>query len=96
MTVDAKVFSSLRALNVLQSSGVSRGIMNDIAIQPKTKISAAEMERRRKALRNVTANNRLEGQFSGPESNEIFEAFLHGDIELHEILPRIKALHHHL
>ncbi len=59
-------------------------------------ISAAEMERRRKALRQADASNRIEGQFRSPESSPIFEAFIHGEIEMDEILPRLKALHHHL
>ena len=59
-------------------------------------ISAAEMERRRQALRQADAGNRIEGQFRSPESGAIFEAFIRGDIEMDDILPRLKALHHHL
>jgi len=59
-------------------------------------ISAAEMGRRRQALRQADASNRIEGLFRSRESAPIFEAFIHGDIELDEVLPRIKALHHHL
>jgi hypothetical protein len=54
------------------------------------------MERRRKALCVATADSRLEGQFSSPASNEVFEAFVRGDIDLKDILPRIKALHNQL
>jgi Antitoxin VbhA len=60
------------------------------------RISAKEMERRRNALRQADASNRIEGQFRGPESTPIFEAFIHGEIEMDDILPRLKALHHHL
>ncbi len=70
--------------------------MDDLATRPRAKISAAEMERRRNALRNADANNRLEGQFSSPASDKVFEAFVHGEIELHEVLPRIKALHNNI
>jgi hypothetical protein len=70
-------------------------IVNARPIRPK-RISDAEMERRRKALRQADASNRIEGQFRGPESTPIFEAFIHGEIEMDDILPRLKALHHHL
>jgi hypothetical protein len=59
-------------------------------------VSDTEMERRRKALRQADASNRIEGQFRGPKSAPIFEAFIRGDIELDEVLPRLKALRHHL
>jgi hypothetical protein len=59
----------------------------------KPKISAAEMERRREALRRADADNRIEGQFPSQKSNEIFEAFVRGDIDRDEILPRLHALH---
>jgi Antitoxin VbhA len=58
-------------------------------------ISAAEMERRRQALRQADAGNRIEGQFRSPESGPIFEAFIRGDIEMDDILPRLNALHLH-
>jgi hypothetical protein len=61
----------------------------------KPKISAAEMDRRRVALRHADAHNRIEGQFPSPSSTEIFEAFIRGDIEREEILPRLHALHLH-
>lgn len=70
--------------------------MDDIAVRPKAKITAAEMERRRHALRQADASNRIEGQYRSPESAPIFEAFIHGEIEMDEILPRLKAIHHHL
>ena len=64
-------------------------------MQPKPKISAAEMERRREALRRADAHNRIEGQFPSPESTEIFEAFIRGDLDRNQILPRLNALHLH-
>jgi hypothetical protein len=69
--------------------------MDDIAIRPEARISAAEKERRLAALRQADASNRIEGQFRSPASDPIFEAFINGEIELDEILPRLKALHHH-
>ncbi len=59
----------------------------------KPGISAEEMERRREAVRQADADNRIEGQFSSPQSAEIFEAFIRGDIDRSEILPRLHALH---
>ena len=66
-----------------------------VIAETKPKISAAEMERRREALRRADAHNRIEGQFPGPQSTEIFEAFIRGDIERDQILPRLHALHRH-
>lgn len=70
--------------------------MDDIVTKPRVKISAADIERRREALRQADASNRIEGQFRSPESAPVFDAFIRGEIELDEVLPRLKALHHHL
>jgi len=64
-----------------------------VITETKPKISAAEMERRRRALRQADAHNRIEGQFPSAESTAIFEAFIRGDIERDQILPRLQALH---
>ena len=69
--------------------------MDDIATKPRAKISAVEIERRRVALRQADASNRIENEFRSPESAPIFEAFINGEIEMHEILPRLKPLHRH-
>ncbi len=71
--------------------------MGDLAVEvkPKSKISAAEMQRRREALRHAKAHSRIEGQFPSPEGDAIFESF-RGDIEEAEILPRLHALHRQL
>jgi hypothetical protein len=61
----------------------------------KPRISAEEMERRREALRQADASNRIEGVFRGPETDPIFEAFIRGEIEVEEINPRLKALRNH-
>ena len=66
-----------------------------VITETKPKISAAEMERRREALRQADAHNRIEGQFPSPQSTAIFEAFIRGDIERDQILPRLHALHLH-
>jgi hypothetical protein len=69
--------------------------MDDIVTRPRPGISAAEIERRRVALRQADASNRIENEFRSPESAPIFEALIRGEIEMHEILPRLKALHRH-
>jgi len=69
--------------------------MDDLAVKSKPKITAAEMLRRREALRQADAHNRIEGQFPTPEGAAIFEAFMRGDIEQSEILPRLHAVHRH-
>jgi hypothetical protein len=63
--------------------------MDDLVGRPKAKISAAEIERRREA----DANNRIEGQFSRPGAEAVFDAFIIDAIELDETLPRIDALY---
>jgi hypothetical protein len=66
--------------------------MNVIAPRkPKTAISAAEMERRCEALRQADASNRIEGLYRGPETDAIFEAFVRGDIEATDMVPRLRA-----
>ena len=66
-----------------------------VATETKPRISAAERERRRDALRQADAHNRIEGQFPSPQSTGIFEAFIRGDIERDQILPLLHALHRH-
>jgi hypothetical protein len=71
--------------------------MDDITAAPapkaKPRITADEMARRREALRHADADSRIEGLFRSPESQSIFEAYVRGEIELQDILPRVKALH---
>ena len=64
-----------------------------VITETKPKISAAEIQRRRDALRQADAHNRIEGQFPSKQSDAIFEAFINGEIERDEILPRLQALH---
>ena len=61
---------------------------------PKPAITAEEMERRRAAVRWADANNRLEGIFRDPTTNETVEAFVQGRIELPELVRRMKDLPH--
>ncbi len=60
--------------------------------QMKHGISAEEMARRREALRQADANNRLEGVFREPATDEIFDAHIRGDISTSEMMARLKAL----
>ena len=70
--------------------------MNVISpVKPKAAISVEEMERRREALRRADAHNRIEGLFPRPETTAIYEQFICGEIELHDIPPRIQALQLH-
>jgi len=64
--------------------------------KPKAKISAEEMERRREQVRRGDANNRIEGLKRGPETDAIFDAYIHGEIEVGEIVPRLKAIYNPL
>ena len=67
--------------------------MNVIApTKPKPRISAAEMERRREALRQADASNRIEGLYPSVATTAIYEQFIRGEIELDEIWPRVQAL----
>jgi hypothetical protein len=66
--------------------------MDDIATRPKASIGAAEMERRRKFVRLADAENRLEGITRRPESDAVFDAYIHGEIEATEIIARLNAL----
>jgi len=67
--------------------------MDDIAagIKTKARISAEEVARRREALRQADASNRIEGIFRDAESDAVFEAHIRGEIDVTEIVPRLKA-----
>ena len=66
--------------------------MDDLAAGPKPKISAAEMQVRLEAVQQADANHRINGRFSSPEADSIFDAFIAGDIEFSALLPMIRAL----
>jgi hypothetical protein len=46
-------------------------------------------------LSSADADQRIEGLFRTPESEPVYQAFVRGEIELEDILPRIQALHHY-
>ena len=49
-------------------------------------ISPEEMQRRREAVRQADANNRIEGIFRDPDSDAIVEAFIRGEIEAGDLV----------
>jgi len=55
------------------------------------RISAEESARRREVLRRADAHNRIEGLSRNAETDPIFEAFVRGEIDVTEIVPRLKA-----
>ncbi len=67
--------------------------MNVIAPKkPKAAISAEEMERRREALRQADASNRIEGLFPSPGSTAVYEEFIRGENDWEDVWPRVQAL----
>jgi hypothetical protein len=65
--------------------------MDDIAPRARAKISAAEVERRRDIVRQADANSRLEGVYRDPATDEIFDAYVRGDISATDMIPLLKA-----
>ena len=65
--------------------------MNELRTKARPRISAEEMKRRQEIVRRADANNRIEGFIRTPETDAIFEAYIRGDIEVTELVPRIKA-----
>jgi hypothetical protein len=61
-------------------------------ITPTSNISAPEIERRRKIVRQADANNRIEGVFRAPDTDAIVASFVRGDIEATEMARLLKAL----
>ena len=54
-------------------------------------ISAEEIARRREAVRQADANNRIEGIPHDPTFDPLFEAWIMGEIDHDELMARIKA-----
>lgn len=61
----------------------------------KPKITPEEMDRRREALRQADASNRIAGVFRAPETDAIFEAYIQGEIERDEVHHLLEALDDH-
>ncbi len=64
-----------------------------VITETKPKISVAERERSRAAVRYAASHNRIEGQFMSPQGTAIFEAYVRGEIDEPEIERRLNALH---
>jgi Antitoxin VbhA len=65
--------------------------MDDITAVKSAKPISAKETARREVLRRADAHNRIEGIDRDPASDPVFEAFVRGDIEVTEIVPRLKA-----
>ena len=65
--------------------------MDDLQLKDRPRISPEEVARRREAVRQADADNRIEGIFRDPASSEIVEVFVRGDFEISELVPRLKA-----
>jgi U3 small nucleolar ribonucleoprotein component len=61
-----------------------------VSARPKA-MSATEMERRRRIVRQADANNRLEGICREPATDAVVEAFIRGNIEVTDMVPLFKA-----
>lgn len=55
-------------------------------------ITPEEIERRRKSVRRAIRSNALAGAAHGSEVEPIFEAYIAGEIESHDIIRKIKEL----
>jgi antitoxin VbhA-like protein len=65
--------------------------MDELTIKARPHISAEESRRRKEAVRKADAHNRIEGLARTPETDAIFDAYVRGEIEPSELVPRIKA-----
>lgn len=66
-------------------------IATETRIRPdRARISAEEIARRLEIVRRVDHENLLEGQKRHPETDHIFTAFINGEIEVTEMMPRLK------
>jgi hypothetical protein len=59
--------------------------------KPTPTITAEEIARRREFVRQAHANNRIEGIEHDPATDPIFDAYVRGEIEATEMIPRLKA-----
>lgn len=55
-------------------------------------ITADEMERRRKMVRSAFRSNAMEGLRPNPACQPVFDAFIAGEIEIDEMMPRVKSI----
>ncbi|WP_431322926.1 antitoxin VbhA family protein [Rhizobium sp. YTU87027] len=55
-------------------------------------LSEVEMDRRRLMVRKAHHTNQLEGIEPDPDMDHVFESFIRGEIEVTDLIPRIRAL----
>lgn len=67
--------------------------MDDLVTRTGSKLSLAEIDRRREAVSHAFANARLEGQFPSPESEALFDRFIQGEFDIDELIRRLKVRH---
>ncbi|GAB0120046.1 antitoxin VbhA family protein [Acidisoma sp. 7E03] len=67
--------------------------MDDLVTRSGSKLSLAEIDRRREADSHARANARLEGLYLSPESEAIFDSFIQGEIDMPALLERMKERH---
>ena len=61
-------------------------------IETKSPISIEEMERRREVVRQAVASSRIEGAFHDVEMDPVFDAYIRGEIDARQIVPRLNEL----
>ncbi|MGA1834201.1 hypothetical protein [Rhizobium wenxiniae] len=57
-----------------------------------TKITREEQDRRAKLVRDAFRSNAQEGLTPNPECQPVFDAFIAGEIELSEMMPKVKSI----
>jgi hypothetical protein len=67
------------------------GITTIEPLTAKAKISDQEMARRRKLVRKAAASNRIEGIYRDPATDNVFESYIRGDIDVMDIGPLLQA-----
>jgi len=67
--------------------------MDDLVNRTGSKLSLAEIDRRREAVSHARANARIEGLFLSAESEAILDAFIQGEIDMPTLLERVKERH---
>jgi hypothetical protein len=63
-----------------------------IGTRAKTRIDAEEVERRRARVRRARAHGQIEGISLDHNADPIFDAYIRGEIEVTDMVPRLKAM----
>ena len=58
---------------------------------PRPPISAEEMERRRRVICKAEHESLLESGARHPETDHIVDAYIRGEIEVSDLIPRLRA-----